>query len=435
MAYATWGWTAIGPGEVGLVRRHGRYVGRLGPGLHLRWPPPFERVTRLEPGRVRSLEIGFRTERADDSGPVRWESGHGRGAVARAEEEALLLTGDGQLVELAATAQYRLDADHPESLRAFAFGIADAEGTLRPLAESAVRTVVGRRSLDELLTSRRRDVERAAATLMQERARRYGLGLVVTGVEFQDVHPPLAVVDAYRDVSRAGSDRQRRVNEGNTERAEKLISARGQAAATVAPRRGRPHGEDRPRLGRGRRLHRAGLREGRVGRADRPPPLLGDDRLGAGRQAEGRPRRRQVAPPPPDRARLPTRLLSRAQRRDRGPSAMRETKMDLKRVADHVRFSIGQVMIMTGVIALALAPFGPVLRTPKTEWVVATIAYEVIFLPVFSLHDPVDGDEARQGENPEHRRPLLVPDHPVHRGLSRRMSLQCGRRGLSVLDL
>jgi P-type Cu+ transporter len=234
VAYATWGWTAIGPGEVGLVRRHGRYVGLLGPGLHLRWPPPFERVTRLEPARVRSLEIGFRTDRTDVSGPVRWESGHGRGAVARAEEEALLLTGDGQLVELAATAQYRLDADHPESLRAFALGVADAEGTLRPLAESAVRTVVGRRSLDELLTSRRRDVERAAAALMQERARAYGLGLVVTGVEFQDVHPPLAVVDAYRDVSRAGSDRQRRVNEGNTEKAEKLISARGQAAATIA---------------------------------------------------------------------------------------------------------------------------------------------------------------------------------------------------------
>jgi regulator of protease activity HflC (stomatin/prohibitin superfamily) len=97
-----------------------------------------------------------------------------------------------------------------------------------------VRTVVGRRALDELLTSRRRDVERAAASLLQERARRYGLGVVVTGVEFQDVHPPLAVVDAYRDVSRAGSDRQRRINEGNTERDEKLISARGQAAATVA---------------------------------------------------------------------------------------------------------------------------------------------------------------------------------------------------------
>src|SRR5262249_39610650 len=53
IGYMTWGWTAIGPGEVGLLQRQGRYRGVLEPGLHLRWPPPFERVTRLAPGRVR----------------------------------------------------------------------------------------------------------------------------------------------------------------------------------------------------------------------------------------------------------------------------------------------------------------------------------------------------------------------------------------------
>jgi Cu+-exporting ATPase len=241
--YATRGWTAIGPDEVGLVRRNGRFAGLLGPGLHLRWPPPIERISRLEPGRIRSLEIGFRTERPESSGAVRWESSHGRGALARAEDESLLLTGDGQLVELAATAQYHLDADRPEALCAFAFGVTDAEGALRPLAESAVRTVVGRRPLDTLLTSARHDAELAAARLLQERALAYGLGLVITGVAFQDVHPPLTVVEAYRDVSRAESDRQRRINEGTTYRAEALAKAQGQAAATVhraeADRQGR----------------------------------------------------------------------------------------------------------------------------------------------------------------------------------------------------
>jgi P-type Cu+ transporter len=233
MVYATWGWTAIGPGEVGLVRRQGRFVGLLQPGLHLRRPPLFERVTRLEPRRVRSLEIGFRTERPEASGAVQWESSHGRDVAAREEDEALLLTGDGQLVELAATAQYRLDDARPEALLAFAFAVADAETALRPLAESAVRTVVGRRPLDPLLTSARHEAEVAAARLLQERASAYGLGLVVTGVAFQDVHPPLPVVDSYRDVSRAESDRQRRINEGNTYRAEALARAQGQAAPTV----------------------------------------------------------------------------------------------------------------------------------------------------------------------------------------------------------
>jgi Cu+-exporting ATPase len=243
LLYATWGWTAIAPDQVGLVRRNGRFVRLLGPGLHLRWPPPIEQVTRLEPGRVRSLEIGFRTERSESLGAVRWGSSHGRGVVARAEDESLLLTGDGQLIELAATAQYHLEADRPEALRAFAFGVADAEGSLRPLAESAVRTVVGRRPLDALLTSARHDAELAAARLLQERSIAYGLGMVITGVEFQDVHPPLAVVEAYRDVSRAESDRQRRTNEGNTYHAEALAKAQGQAAETVnraqADRQGR----------------------------------------------------------------------------------------------------------------------------------------------------------------------------------------------------
>jgi P-type Cu+ transporter len=233
LAYLTWGFTAIGPGEVGLVRRFGRHVATLGPGLHLRWPPPVEAITRLAPDRLRSVEIGFRTAGLADPGALRWESGHGRGVSARAEEESLLLTGDGQLVELTATAQYRLDARHPAALRAFAFEVADPEGALRPLAESAVRTVVSRGKLDTILTSGRRAAERAATSLLQERANAARLGVVITSVAFQDVHPPLTVVDAYRDVSRAESDRQRRTNEGLTYQSEALAAAQGQAAVTV----------------------------------------------------------------------------------------------------------------------------------------------------------------------------------------------------------
>jgi Cu+-exporting ATPase len=240
--YATRGWTAIGPDEVGLLRRNGRYLGPLAPGLHLRLPPPFERVTRLTPARVRGLEIGFRSVPGGPAAAVRWESPHERGTTARSDDEALLLTGDGHLVELAATAQYRLDP-RPEALRAYAFGAADADAALRPLAESAVRSVVARRALDDVLTARRHDVELAAAEELQRRASACRLGLVITAVAFQDVHPPLAVVDAYRDVSRAESERQRRRNEGQTYGAERLAQARGRAAATVqgaeADRQGR----------------------------------------------------------------------------------------------------------------------------------------------------------------------------------------------------
>lgn len=242
VAYGTWGWTAIGPDEVGLLQRHGRYLGTLSSGLHFRLPPPFERVTRLSPLRVQSVEIGFRSERAESAKAVRWESRHDRGIAARAEDEALLITGDGQYVELAATAQYRLDDSRPDQLTAYAFGAADPDGSLRPLAESTIRTVVGRRPLDALLTNDRNDAEHAAAALLQERVNRYGLGIVITAVAFQDVHPPLAVVDAYRDVSRAESDRQRRINEGATYRAKSIEEARGKAAATVNAAEADRHG-------------------------------------------------------------------------------------------------------------------------------------------------------------------------------------------------
>ena len=94
IAYATSGWSAIGSDEVGLIRRHGRYLGTIGPGLHLRWPPPFERVTRLVPGRARSVEVGFRSGAGMGRAAAgRWESSRGHDPIARAEDESLAMTG------------------------------------------------------------------------------------------------------------------------------------------------------------------------------------------------------------------------------------------------------------------------------------------------------------------------------------------------------
>ena len=156
---ATSGWTTIAPGEVGLIQHFGRFHRIIGPGLHLGWPKPFERLARLRPFEVKSVEIGFRTSDSSTAAPVVWESSHDRGFTARAEDESLLLTGDGQLVELAATAQYRLIADDENALLSYAFGIADPSEALRPLAESAVRDVISRRPLDELLAKGRREAE------------------------------------------------------------------------------------------------------------------------------------------------------------------------------------------------------------------------------------------------------------------------------------
>jgi Cu+-exporting ATPase len=233
LGYGTSGWTAIGPGEVGVLQRYGRYQGVLPPGLHLRWPYPIERVSTVAPDRVRSLEIGFRAPGVPDLSTVRWESDHGRLLQDPPEDEALLLTGDGRYVEMAATLQFTIDGEDPEALRRFVFTVADGEIALRPLAESVVRETVSRRKLLDLLTAERHEAEESAAALLRSRLSSYRFGVMVRGISFQDVHPPLAVLDAYRDVSRAASDRQRRVNEANAYRDQVLAEATGTAQATI----------------------------------------------------------------------------------------------------------------------------------------------------------------------------------------------------------
>ena len=233
LAYATSGWTAIGPDEAGLLRRFGRYRGSFGPGLHLRWPYPIERVTAIARDRVRSLEIGFRASGLPNGEPLRWESTHGRPSRDEGDDRALLLTGDGRYVEVAATLQFSIDPADPEALRRFVFEVGDWEAALRPLAESVVREAVGRRPLIELLTSKRREAETAAAHLLAERLAAYQFGIRVRGISFQDIHPPLDVVDAYRDVSRATSDRQRRINEANAYRDQIVAASTGKARAMI----------------------------------------------------------------------------------------------------------------------------------------------------------------------------------------------------------
>src|SRR5262249_6498015 len=142
-----------------------------------------------------------------------------------------LLTGDGRYVELAATLQYALDPEDPESLRRFLFEVDAAEATLRSLAESAVREVVSRRELLDLLTAGRHAAEDSAAALLQARLRADRFGIAVRQVAFQDIHPPLAVLDVYRDVSRATSDRQRRINEAGAYREQVLAEANGRSQA------------------------------------------------------------------------------------------------------------------------------------------------------------------------------------------------------------
>lgn len=228
--YATSGWVAIESDELGLLQRGGRYLGTLEPGLHLRWPAPFESVTRVAPARVRSVKVGFRSEDvvAVPNRAGGWARSTGE-PIARAEDEALVMTGDGQLVEVTVVAQYHLDTKS-DALRRHVFFVKDIDESLRSLLESSLRGAVGRQSLDGLLTRDRQNVEKATAAEIQARADAYGFGVLVDRVSLQSVHPPRPVAEVYHDVSRAESDRARKLIEGKTYGLESSKQATGTAS-------------------------------------------------------------------------------------------------------------------------------------------------------------------------------------------------------------
>ena len=136
-------------------------------------------------------------------------------------------------MEITTVAQYRIGRD-PASIRRYVLEVADPDVILRGLAESAVRRIVGRSRLDDLLAGGRREAERAIAAELADAAQSRRLGVEILDVAFRDVHPPLAVLDAYRDASRAGADRAARINAGLAYRATAIGDADGRVAALKA---------------------------------------------------------------------------------------------------------------------------------------------------------------------------------------------------------
>jgi Cu+-exporting ATPase len=225
VGYLSSGVTLIGPSEVGLLQRFGEYrPPLLGPGLHLRYPAPVERVTKVEPDLVRLARIGPSGPSSGARGPVAWSATHG----LRRDESALFFTGDENLVELAGVVEYRLtEAGAAELL----FGVASVDAGVSAAAEGAFREAVGRTPLEDILAAGRRGFEADVEARLRDRLAATGLKVAVDRVRVIDAHPPREVVPAYRDVSAAVSDAERYRNEAEAYASEQSWSARAEAQA------------------------------------------------------------------------------------------------------------------------------------------------------------------------------------------------------------
>ncbi len=221
------GFYTIAPNEVGLNLVFGRYVGKTTAGLNYNWPYPI--------GDVDKLPVTDRN--AIDIGSVSRDDVRRTGGVPGADvpEESLMLTGDENIADVKFRVVWQIDPVHPED---FAFNLRSPEETVKAVAESAMREVIGQSQIQRILTSDRSVTEESAKALIQGVLTSYKAGVLILQVQLLSVGPPSQVVAAYRDVTAAQQDLQRQRNEAETYANRVVPEARGAAARIIQEAQG-----------------------------------------------------------------------------------------------------------------------------------------------------------------------------------------------------
>jgi modulator of FtsH protease HflK len=213
-AWMASGFYRVGPDEQGVVLRFGKFTGSTSPGLRYHLPAPIENALTPKVTRVNRVEVGFQS-----SGDFGRSS-----ALRNLPEESLMLTGDENIVDINFTVLWQIsNAGH------FLFNIQRPENTVKAVAESVMREVVGGSKINTVLTEGRNEVERQTLDLMQKTLDEYQAGIVITQVKLAKADPPSAVIDAFRDVQAARADEERLVNEAQAYSNDILPRARGES--------------------------------------------------------------------------------------------------------------------------------------------------------------------------------------------------------------
>ena len=221
IAAIVWGLSGIfvvEPDELGVVLRFGQYVRQVPPGLNYHLPYPIETALTPKALRVNKIDIGLRV--LDDSR-------RGGATIRDVPEESLMLTGDENIVDVDFSVFWRVK---PGGVGDYLFNIQNPETTVKAVAESAMREVVGRSQIQPLLTGARQVTETAVLDLMQKTLDFYGSGITIQQVQLQKVDNPAQVIDAARDVQAARADAERAQNEAQAYANRVVPEARGKVA-------------------------------------------------------------------------------------------------------------------------------------------------------------------------------------------------------------
>ena len=208
----------VEPEEAGVVMRFGEYIRTTDPGLHFKIPI-VETVEIVPVERQLKQEFGYRTMRADVETAYR-KAGY--------EDESLMLTGDLNLADVEWVVQYRISDPY-----LFLFKVRNPEQTLRDMSESAMRQVVGDRTVNEVLTVGRAEISLRVQELLQSLANEYETGIRIEQVVLQDINPPDPVKPSFNQVNEAQQQRETLVNQALAEYNRIIPRARGEAQQTI----------------------------------------------------------------------------------------------------------------------------------------------------------------------------------------------------------
>lgn len=213
-AIALWlasGFYRVQPGEQGVELLFGKFVKITTPGLNY-WPPaPFGQVYTPNVERTNQIDVGFRSN-----------------GVRDVPKESLMITGDQNIIDVDFVVQWRI-----KNAADFLFNIRNPQGTIKLIAESAIREVLGRNTLEDALTIKRQEIDLGTKELLQQILDSYGAGVFIVAVKQQKVDPPSEVIDAFNDVQRAKQDQERSVNEADAYRNGIVPRAKGEASRIV----------------------------------------------------------------------------------------------------------------------------------------------------------------------------------------------------------
>jgi membrane protease subunit HflK len=205
----------VQPNEVGLNLVFGRYTGKTAPGLNANWPWPIGNVIHVPVAEQQITEVGYRSD----------------ARIADTLAESQMLTGDQNIVTVHFRVAWQIDPAHPED---YEFNVLNPRETVKAVAESIMREVVGLKTIDGILTSDRKSIEPDVQARMQKVLDDYHAGVLIKQVQLQSVDAPAQVVSAYRDVTAAQQDLQRAVNDAETYANRVVPEAKGAAARILA---------------------------------------------------------------------------------------------------------------------------------------------------------------------------------------------------------